>query len=159
MQSSARPQRTKENAPKTGSSPVVRALPVVRDDPAIVRGLRADEPWARAALFDRCAPSVERIIRRILGRGRHEIADVVHDAFVQALSSLDNLRDPQALVGWMQKIATYTACRAIRARRARQWLFFWDPAELPEPSVEGVDAETTEACRRLLGRYRGAMVD
>ena len=146
--SSARPQRTKDAAPKSGASPVVRALPVLRDDPAIVRGLRAGEPWARAALFDRCAPTVERIVRRILGRGRHEISDVVHDAFVQALGSLDNLRDPQALVGWMQKIATHTACRAIRARRARRWLFFWDPAELPEPPMDSVDSEVTEACRR-----------
>jgi len=146
--SSARPQRPKEAPPKSGASPVVRSLPVLRDDPAIVRGLRAGEPWARAALFDRCAPTVERIVRRILGRGRHEISDVVHDAFVQALGSLDNLRDPQALVGWMQKIATHTACRAIRARRARRWLFFWDPTELPEPPIDSVDSDVTEACRR-----------
>jgi RNA polymerase sigma-70 factor, ECF subfamily len=144
---SARPQKPKES-PHLGAMAPVRALPIMRDDPAIVRGLRAGEPWARAALFDRCAPSVERIVRRILGRGHHEIADVVHDAFVQALSSVDKLRDPQALVGWMQKIATYTACRAIRARRARQWLFFWDPAELPDPPVNGVDSDLTEACRR-----------
>ncbi|HRI65444.1 MAG TPA: sigma-70 family RNA polymerase sigma factor [Polyangium sp.] len=148
MQSATRPQRAKESATKSESLPVVRALPVMRDDPAIVRGLRAGEPWARAALFDRCAPAVERIVRRILGRGRHEIDDIVHDAFVQALSSLDKLRDPQALIGWMQKIATYTACRAIRAQRARRWLFFWDPAELPEPAMDSVDTEVTEACRR-----------
>ena len=148
MQSATRPQRTKESATKSESPPVVRALPIMRDDPAIVRGLRAGEPWARAALFDRCAPAVERIVRRVLGRGRDEIDDVVHDAFVQALGSLDKLRDPQALIGWMQKIATHTACRAIRAQRARRWLFFWDPAELPEPATDGVDSEVTEACRR-----------
>jgi RNA polymerase sigma-70 factor, ECF subfamily len=144
----ARPQRVKESAQVSVVTPVVRALPIVRDDPAIVRGLRAGEPWARAALFDRCAPAVERIVRRILGRGRQEIDDVLHDAFVQALVSIDKLRDPQALVGWMQKIATHTACRAIRARRARRWLFFWDPAELPEHPTDGVDSDLTEACRR-----------
>ena len=131
-----------------GNKSVVRALPVVRDDPAIVRGLRAGEVWARAALFDRCAPTVERIVRRILGHGRDEIADVVHDVFIQALTSIDKLREPQALVGWMQQIAAHTACKAIRARRARRWLFFWDPAELPEPSSDGVDPHLTEACRR-----------
>jgi RNA polymerase sigma-70 factor (ECF subfamily) len=48
----------------------------------------------------------------------------------------------------MQQIATHTACRAIRARRARRWLFFWDPAELPEAAVNDVDSDVTEACRR-----------
>lgn len=147
MPSAVRPQHAKQSSSKSGTSPVVRSLPVLRDDPAIVGGLRAGEPWARAALFDRCAPAVERIVRRLLGHGRHEISDVVHDAFVQALGSIDNLRDPQALVGWMQKIATHTACRAIRARRARRWLFFWDPAELPEFSIDGADSDINEACR------------
>jgi RNA polymerase sigma-70 factor (ECF subfamily) len=143
-----RPSRPRDAELLGNAKPVVRALPITRDDPSIVRGLRAGEPWARAALFDRCAPVVERIVRRILGRGRHEIADVVHDAFVQALASIDKLRDPQALISWMQTIATYTACNAIRARRLRKWLFFWDPAELPEQPIDGVDPHLSEACRR-----------
>ncbi len=147
MQPAPRPSRPKDAASPT-STPVVRALPITRDDPAIVRGLRAGEPWARAVFFDRCAPAVERIVRRVLGPGRDEIADVVHDAFVQALSSLDKLRDPQALISWMQSIATHTACKAIRARRARRWLFFWDPAKLPDPPIDAHDPQLTEACRR-----------
>jgi RNA polymerase sigma-70 factor, ECF subfamily len=148
MQPVPRPSRPRDAEPLANMKPVVRALPITRDDPAIVRGLRAGEPWARAALFDRCAPVVERIVRRILGRGADEIADVVHDAFVQALASIDKLRDPQVLVTWMQTIATYTACKAIRARRLRKWLFFWDPAKLPEPLVDGVDPHLSEACTR-----------
>lgn len=148
MPPAPRPSRPKDPEPFGGPKPVVRALPITRDDPAIVRGLRAGEPWARAALFDRCAPVVESIVRRILGPGKDDIADVVHDAFVQALVSLDKLRDPQALIAWMQKIATHTACKVIRARRARRWLFFWDPAELPELHTDGVDPHLTEACRR-----------
>ncbi len=147
MQPAPRPSRPKDPASPT-ATPVVRALLITRDDPAIVRGLRAGEPWARAALFDRCAPAVERIVRRILGPGRDEVADVVHDAFVQALSSFDKLRDPQALISWIQSIATHTACKAIRARRARRWLFFWDPAELPDLPSDARDPQLTEACRR-----------
>jgi RNA polymerase sigma-70 factor, ECF subfamily len=124
-------------------------LPVIRDDVAIVRGLRAGEPWARAALFDRCAPAVERIVWRILGRShRDEIADLVHEVFLQGMASLDHLRDPDALVGWMQTIATNTAYKTIRARRARRWLLFWAPAELPEVCAEGCDPDVVEAFRR-----------
>ncbi len=148
MQHAPRPNQLRDSASLGGGTSVVRALPITRDDPAIVRGVRAGEPWARAALFDRCAPIVERIVRRIVGHHRDEVADVVHDAFVHALAAIGQLRDPEALISWMQTIATHVACKAIRARRARSWLFFWDPSELPDRPVDGVDPHLTEACRR-----------
>lgn len=127
----------------------MRALPFVRDDAALVSGLRAGEPWARAALFDRYAAPVERMLRRVLGHERHaDMADLVHDTFVQALSSIDGLRDAEALLAWMQTIAARTAYRTIRARKARRWLHFWAPAELPEVAVDGVDPDLLEAHRR-----------
>lgn len=132
-----------------GAGAAVRALPSVRDDVALVEGLRAGEAWARAALFDRYAPLVERILRRIMGHDRHtEMADLVHEAFVQALSSLDRLRDAAALPAWMQAVAAHTAYKAIRARRARRWLRFWEPEDIPEVPVDGVDPEVAEAYRR-----------
>jgi len=135
-----------------GASGEVRALPFVRDDAALVAGLRAGEPWARAALFDRYAPHVERILRRVLGHERHaEMADLVHDAFVQALVSIDGLRDAAALLAWMQTIAARTAYRTIRARKAQRWLRFWAPSDVPEVTVEGVDPDVLEAHRRVYG--------
>jgi RNA polymerase sigma-70 factor (ECF subfamily) len=116
---------------------------------ALVAGLRAGEPWARAALFDRYAPHVERILRRVLGHELHvEMADLVQDAFVQALSSIDSLRDAEALLAWMQTIAARTAYRAIRTRKARRWLRFWEPSEVPEVIVDGIDPGVLEAHRR-----------
>lgn len=133
----------------TAPGAVVRPLPFVRDDAALVAGLRAGEPWARAALFDRYAPQVERMLRRVLGHERHtEMADLVHDAFVQALASIDGLRDVEALPAWMQTIAARTAYRAIRARRARRWLRFWEPEEIPDVAAPDVDPSVREAHRR-----------
>ena len=132
-----------------GPSSQVRPLPIQRDEAALVAGLKAGEPWARAALFDRYAPHVERMLRRVLGHERHtDMADLVHDAFVQALASIDGLRDAEALLAWMQTIAARTAYRAIRARRARRWLRFWEPAEIPEVVIEGIDPAVLEAHRR-----------
>jgi RNA polymerase sigma-70 factor, ECF subfamily len=142
MRSSLKP------SPK-GQPGVVRQLPFVRDDAALVAGLRAGEAWARAALFDRYAPHVERILRRILGHHQHtDFADLLHDAFVQALASIDGLRDADALLAWMQTIAARTAYRAIRARRIRRWLCFWEPDELPEMPAVGIEPEILEAHRR-----------
>ena len=125
------------------------AAAAAHDDHALVRGLRAGDVWAREALFDRFAPSVERMLRKILAHDMHtEIADLVHDTFVQALGSLERLRDAHALLAWMQVIAAHTAHRHIRARTARRWLHFWEPTELPDVPVDDVDPEVREAfCR------------
>jgi RNA polymerase sigma-70 factor (ECF subfamily) len=134
---------------RTSSPGVVRSLPSVRDDHALVHGLRAGETWARTAFFDRYAPDVERILRRVLGYEVHsDMADLVHDTFVQALASFDQLRDPGALRGWIQSIAAHTAYRQIRSRRVRRWLRFWEPAMIPEVPVDDVDPDVREAYRR-----------
>lgn len=127
---------------------VVRSLQTARDDHEIVSGLCAGSPWSRAALFDRYASDVERVIRRVLGHERHtELADVVHDTFVQALGSIGELRDPTALGAWMRAIAARTAWKTVRSRSRRRWLRFLAPEDLPEPGVPAV-GEAFDACRR-----------
>lgn len=144
-----RPTSATAKATRDGEGAVVRPIPVVRDDAALVEGLRSSEPWARAALFDRYAPMVERRIRRLLGpEAQSDLADLIQDVFVQALGSLDRLRDGAALPAWLRTIATRTAYRAIRTRRTRRWLRFWDPQALPEVRVQGIDPEIREAYDR-----------
>jgi len=136
------------------------ALPGVRDDVALITGLRAGETWARAAFFDRYAPDVERILRRILGYEMHtDMADLVHDTFVQAIASLERLRDAAAVRGWIHAIAAHTAYRTIRARRARRWLRFWEPALIPEVAVADVDPDVREAYRRTYQVLDGLPAD
>ena len=145
MRSTLTPLPPDSAAPRS----IVRTLPGVRDDIALVEGLCAGEPWARAALFERYAPHIERMLRKILGPDqRTELADVLHDVFVQALASLDRLRDPRAVLSWMQAIAAHTAYRTIRARRARRWLHFWEPRALPEVAAPGIDDDVLDAYRR-----------
>ena len=143
--SPTQPIKPKESA----ATDVVRQLPLVHDEATIVSGLQRGETWAKAAFFDRCAPQVERIVRSILGHHKHDdLADVIHDTFVQALGSLHNLRDAAALVGWVQSVAANTAYKTIRARRARRWLLFWAPSDVPDLTAPGVSPELAEAYRR-----------
>ena len=128
---------------------MVRSLPSVRDNTALVEGLRAGEPWARAALFERFGPEVRRLLRKILGpQPSLEIADLIHDVFVRALESIGQLREPGAMLAWMQAITARTAFRAIRAQRARRWLRFWEPLEEVQLPSRSVDTEALEAYRR-----------
>lgn len=134
---------------RRASRDVVQPLPVTRDDASLVEALRAGEAWARAALFDRYSPLVQRTLAAVLGHERHaDMTDLLHDAFVQALASLRHLRDAAALPAWMQTIAARTAYRTIRLRRARRWLLFWEPERVPEIEIEGVEPEVLEAYRR-----------
>ncbi|MBK8251669.1 MAG: sigma-70 family RNA polymerase sigma factor [Polyangiaceae bacterium] len=140
------PSPDSEQAPSSG---VVRTLPTVRDEEALVAGLRSGQAWARGALFDRYAPDVERILRRILGYEAHtDMADLVHDTFVQVLASFQHIRDAGALRGWIQSIAAHTAYRTIRSRRVRRWLRFWEPSQIPEVAIVGIDPDVREAYRR-----------
>lgn len=129
---------------------VVRALPVpVRDDAALLAGLRAGEAWARAGFFDRYAPAVKRILRRVLGpAGDPELPDLVQDAFLEALRSIDRVREASTLAAWMQSIAAHTALRAIRRRSRKKWLRFWEPADLEQAHAVAPNAEACEALSR-----------
>lgn len=133
---------------------VVRSLPVApvqRDDRELLAGLQNGEPWARAAFFDRFAPQVERVLRRLLGTDRDlDFAELIHETFAQALAALGSLRDGQAFVAWIEVIASRVAYREVRARQRRRWLRFWEPSELPEIAVDDVDPEVREAYRRTL---------
>lgn len=132
-----------------GDEAPVLALPVQRDDEALVAGLRAEEPWAQAALFDRYAPKVERILRRLAGGDADvDVADLVHDTFVQAFVAIGQLDDPKALERWLQVIATRTAYRCIRRRQRRRWLCFWEPERVGRVQAPDAEPEMLEAYRR-----------
>ncbi|MGC4063792.1 MAG: sigma-70 family RNA polymerase sigma factor [Polyangiaceae bacterium] len=144
---------TTDDSPPRGQ---VVALPIGRKDDDLIRGLRAGAPWAKAMLFDRFAPMVERLVRRLMGDDRHtDRADVVHDVFVGAFSSAHALKDAAALVSWMQSVTVHTAYNTIRQRKARSWLRILPPEELPELPVRAADADAAEAharTYRVLGR-------
>ncbi|WP_234022989.1 RNA polymerase sigma factor [Sorangium cellulosum] len=114
---------------------VVSLLPQSeRSDGELVHAIAAGEPWAAAMLLDRYGPLVERLIRRVMGHDP-ELEDLVHDAFATILTSIHQVRDGQAVKGWISSVAVHTAHRAIRRRRLSRWLFFWQhDEELPEPS-------------------------
>ena len=85
----------------------------------IVDGVLSRDTRAAAALYDRFAGHINRLVWRLLG-GDEEHDDVVQQVFVNALGSMGKLKDPQALGGWLAGIAINTVCREIRSRKARR---------------------------------------
>src|SRR5262245_32301135 len=90
--------------PKTASEARVLRLPLPDTDAGLVAALRAGREEARGEVVRRCAPHVERILYRVLGPDS-EIEDILHDVFVDALATVQKLRQPDALRSWLVSIA------------------------------------------------------
>jgi RNA polymerase sigma-70 factor (ECF subfamily) len=102
-------------------------------DRDIVDGLLARDPKAAAALYDRYAERVNRLVWRMLGADQ-EHDDVVQQVFAHALSDIRKLRDPDSLGSWITGITVRTVRRELRGRKARR-IFRLQPGtlELPPP--------------------------
>ena len=121
-------------------------LRLPESDAALVAAARAGRADGREELVRRCTPDVERILYRVLGPDS-EIEDVVHDVFMAAFTSLDQLREPEALRSWLVGIAIRKA-RKLIARRKR-WSFIRSvaPSDLPDRAMHAGSADHSEALR------------
>jgi RNA polymerase sigma-70 factor, ECF subfamily len=125
-------------------------LRVPESDAALVHALRAGELHAGAALFDRHASHIRRVLVRVLGPDP-EIADLLQDVFVSALSSIDKLTEPSALKGWLTRTAIYMARGRIRRRTRWRFLRVVAHDELPERPAPDASPEDREALSRVYG--------
>jgi RNA polymerase sigma-70 factor, ECF subfamily len=139
---------TRKNSTEDGRLGAERRITFMGDEAAWVEALRARKPAAIAAFHDRYAERILRILVRILGHDR-DLQDVQHEAFVRALGSIDQLRDPSCLTQWITSVAVLTARTCIQRRQRRRWLIFFAPGELPTGIGPSVDwsPETLEALR------------
>jgi RNA polymerase sigma-70 factor (ECF subfamily) len=145
-----------QGASREGIAPVsadrsrgaVIALPLLEGDEALVAALCSRHPAVRAALFERHAAHVRRMLVRVLGLDQ-EVPDLLHDVFLTALSTLGKLEDPRALRAWLTSIAVRSARALIRKRSRRRILGFVDPERLDREPAPSATAETYEAIRAL----------
>jgi RNA polymerase sigma-70 factor (ECF subfamily) len=122
------------------------SAPRPRDEIALVSALAADDPSARAELFDLHGPHVQRVLARVLGHDS-ELADLLHEVFARALGQIDRLNDPSALKAWLTSIAVFTAREHIRRRMRGRWLRFFASEDLPEIAVVAAGEEVRESLR------------
>lgn len=145
--------------PRVGAG-LVRRLPLgdaATDDDAsasLTEALRAGDPGATLALFDRHGVHIRSILIGVLGPDP-DIADLVQDVFVTALESISRLRDGRRLRAWLTSIAVFKARGLIRTRRRRRALLrvcFWLAPEAPDPTPAIQGSESLRAAWRVLDR-------
>jgi RNA polymerase sigma-70 factor (ECF subfamily) len=135
---------------KSRSSGIVTSqlieLPVRVSDAALVAALQAGRTEARRVFFDRNADDIERLLYRILGPDS-EIGDLLQEVFLIALSSIGQLREPEALRGWLRGIAVRRARKCILRRQRWRFIQLFAPSDLPEREAPVPSAEVSEALR------------
>ncbi len=75
----------------------VPRVPMEDEDERLVHALLRGDPKAAATLFDRYAPTIQRVIARMIGYSEPERIDLLHDVFVRALERIRDLKNPRAL--------------------------------------------------------------
>ncbi len=93
-----------------------------------------------AGLFRRFAPYVAAITLRILGR-RDEVDDLVQDVFVEAAKGLDELREPEAIRGWLAAVTVRLCTRRLRLHKFRRWAALEQQPNYHELEAPGASPE------------------
>lgn len=102
---------------------IVELATVKLDNHKLVEGLRGGAASAVEVFHQRFGERINRWVWRLLG-GDAEHDDVVHQVFINLLSSLGGLRNPAALGAWVDSVTIRTVRKEIRSRRYRRLLVF-----------------------------------
>jgi RNA polymerase sigma-70 factor (ECF subfamily) len=117
-------------------------------DGELIAALRRGEEWAAAALWDRFAPLVRRILFRGLGPG-HDVEDLVQETFLRLYRKLPELREVEACQGFVVTVATRVLQSELRSRWLRRWLGLSADGTVPERAGDSADLEARDALLRF----------
>ncbi len=102
-----------------GSSPMTSKARAAATDATemaeLVLAARRGETRGDSALWRRCTVVAQRIARR-WAQSAADADDVSQEALLRAFQSLDSVRDPAALPGWLQVVVVRTVARMSRRR-------------------------------------------
>ncbi len=109
-----------QRAPRAERGATASIAPAIDDAELVRRAREEHDAWARDALFRRYIRDVMGLVTRLLGR-RSEAEDVVQDTMADALTNLDDLREPASFRAWLLWIAVRRVRRAHRRRALRRF--------------------------------------
>jgi RNA polymerase sigma-70 factor, ECF subfamily len=124
------------------------SAPVEVDDAELARALIADESWAPAAVWNRFAPMVFRMASRALGND-YEAEDVTQEVFFRLFARAKTLQNPESFRSFVLSFAIRILKWELRRKRARSWLSFREPKDMPEAPYVGCDQEARDVLRRF----------
>lgn len=122
-----------------------RALDPPVPDADLVAAVRAGDPGALGALYDRHAGMLGRLALR-LTRSRSEAEDVVQDLFVGLPEALARYVEAGQLVAWLRRVTVNLALKRLRRARHRGEVAL---AESPAAETGGASVERIQLRRAV----------
>lgn len=116
------------------------------DARALLEGLREGERAAARQFVEEQRAHVERVLTRILG-WHSELDDLTQDVFARAFARVAEVREAEALRGWLSAIAVFVAREAIRRKRRHRWLLFRPSQDTPDIPCAPASLEARAALR------------
>jgi RNA polymerase sigma-70 factor (ECF subfamily) len=93
------------------------------DDAQLLDALRRGDPSAAGALHDRARPLVVRTVARLLGRSDWDCEDLVQQALIELVTTIDRFRGDCPLDGWISMISARVVYKHIRKRKTERRVF------------------------------------
>ena len=117
-------------------------------DPQLAKAAQSGDAVSLGTLLERYRAPLHALALRMLGHGP-EVQDAVQDAFLVALRTIDQLREPEAVGRWLRGIVRNVCLMRLRERRQEEILF-----QRPERDFESAFFESSveEAIDRLAMR-------
>lgn len=156
MRSTARPFAETDDASRGGAADEVIAVvsgdpadaPSFAEDAALAHRLQGGDPAAAVELFDRFAPRVRALLRRMLG-SQAEVDDLTQEVFVRVFRRVSDLREPRSLRFFIMGVAVRVARAELGVRWVRRWMQLSPTGTLPDVGGLPTDHDAREALKRL----------
>lgn len=140
--------------PAAPSAPPPSATTPALDDSELLAALRRGDPSAATALHDRVRPQVDRTIRRLLGAGDVDRADVAQLAMIELVTTIGRYRADCSLDTWTSTITARVVYKHIRRRKLERRVFGGldadDIGDCAGPARPARDAAMRSSARRVL---------
>jgi len=101
-------------------------MSVVSDVSKLLAECKKGDPAAQKGMYDLFAPRMLVVALRY-SKTTHEAEDIIQEAFLKVFRSIDTLREPEKLEGWIKKIIVNTALNQNRSK-----LYMFPMAEIHE---------------------------
>ena len=116
-------------------------------DVALVEALRAGDPRAELAAWNRFALGVDKTLRRLIGPGPDR-EDLLQEVFIRFFRRVSTVREPSAVRAFLTGICIHVVRGEIARRRRKRWLSLTPTGELPDTTARFPDLDGREAVNR-----------
>ena len=127
------------------------------DDTRLLAAIRAGDPKAATALYERSRPIVDRTVRRLLGRPDQDQQDISQQVMVELVRSVDRYRGECPLDAWIATVAAHIVWRSLRRRRLERRVMVVDSAFEAEASDHPAQSALLKSVIRRVTLHLEAM--